>query len=55
MIDQPLLTVKRIAQMAEAGTASDYFHAIARTAGSTNILLVGRFGNGRVKLHINAF
>ncbi len=32
MIDQPLPTVKRIAQMAgEAGATSDYFHAIAVT------------------------
>lgn len=57
MIDQPLLTVKRIAQMAmKLEPHRIIFHAIA---GLTEELyqhtVMGRFGNGQMKLHIAAF
>lgn len=57
MIDQPLLTVKRIAQMAMKLEP----HRIIFTPlpGLTEELyqhtVMGRFGNGQMKLHIAAF
>ncbi len=58
MIDQPSLTVKAYRPDGyEAGATSDYFHAIAGTGGRAlpTYTVMGRFGNGQMKLHIAAF